>query len=316
MPTVTKQKPFGNTKPAPGSILGQAIAVEQMPEAPLKLLIYGQNRVGKTTLACQWLKPLLLISWEPSLSGGMESVRKVKGVSCVHVVPRSSPLLQAKDRPAWLLTTDDALQLCQELRVNRPFASVVFDGATSCQDVQLTDILDLPAAPDQMSWGMVTGDQYRQRSERTREVIRPFLDLPMDTVILAKERDHNPPKEERVSASGKVQPDMRAKFLRGVGSGSFIAADLGGATVGWLQDACDGILRLSVEEEIEERRVRLDAKGPEVVTEHPTGRFIRHLRCCYHPNYAAGIRSCRPEAVPEVIAAPTYQKLIAVLRGK
>lgn len=305
MPQVTQQR--ARTAPTPqtkGGILSRAVPVGQMERATLKILMYGQNRVGKTTFACQFAKPLLLISFEPAKTGGAESVRLVDGVSILrHGVDFNG--------------VAETVQLARELKQEaKAYKTVVLDSASTMQDMVLCGILNLPAVPDQMSWGMVGSDGYRQRSEKTREVLRPFLDLDVDTIVLAKEKDHNPPKEEKVNErTGKVQPDMRPKFLRGVEQASFIAADLGGATTGWLQDACDCVCRLFVEEEVKEL-VLNRGKPTESRTFTPTGKFIRYLRTGYHPNYAAGVRSCRPEAVPEVIPNPTAEKLLAVLAGR
>ena len=308
MPQVTQQKIARPTPTARTGILAKAVAVEDMARAPLKILLYGSNRVGKTTLACQFAKPLLLVSFEPIQTGGAESVRKVVGV---HV------LREGRD----FTKTQGTVELARELKAGKHgYATVVLDSASTMQDMVLREILDLPAVPDQMSWGMVGSDGYRQRSEKTREVLRPFLDLDVDTIILAKEKDHNPPKEERVNEkTGKVQPDMRPKFLRGVEQASFIAADLGGATTGWLQDACDCVARLFVEEEVKTTTMTMNKGKPneqDVVTHTPTGRFIRYLRMGYHPNYAAGVRSCDPDCVPEVLPNPSAEKIVAILSGK
>jgi hypothetical protein len=46
-----------------------------------------------------------------------------------------------------------------------------------------------------------------------------------------------------------------------------------------------------------------------------TGRLLRRLRTMYHPNFAAGFRSCNPEVVPEYINDPTYEKIATVISG-
>ena len=189
----------------------------------------------------------------------------------------------------------------------------MLDSATSLQDLVLQEILDLSAVPTQLNWGMVSGDQYRERSEKVKEVLRSFTDLERNVVFVAKEKDHNPPKIERVSKSGKVQPDMRPKFLRGIGDESFIATDLGGATAGWLQDACDCVCRLFMEEEVVEQTITVNGKP---IKQHsPTGKYVRYLRLQYHPNFAAGVRSCTPENVPEVMVKPSWKSLMQVLKS-
>lgn len=299
-PRIETQRPPAkeNDRPKarPGSILSRGRPASSMADPIHKLLIYGANRVGKTTLACRFPKPLLLIDLEPGSAGGAESIRREKGVTVLRLG------LDFKD-------STELVQVAEELAADVGlYRWFVLDGATSVQDLVLKEILGVSTLPDQLGYGTVTSDQYRARSERTREVLRPFLDLRVSGIILAKEKDHNPPKEERVSErTGKVQPDMRPRFLRGLQSESFIAAEIGGATVSWLQDCCSGIMRMYVEQEVKVEEV--DGMKIEV----PTGKYTRFLRTGYHPNYAAGIRSSNPEQVREWIEAPTPDKILKLL---
>jgi AAA domain len=306
MPVVEQQTRRGNGMGdrvvTEKSILSRAIAAGDLPEFPLKILMYGGNRVGKTTLACKNGKRTLLISCETAVSGGLESIRKIPGVMVLRYRQH-------------FRGTKDLVYLARELERGgyKDFDYVILDTVTSVQDVVLSELLGLPKVPDQASWGTVPDGFYISRSEKTREVLRPFLDLPVNTIFLGKEKDHNPPKEVRFTSSGKEAPDMTPKFLLGVGEQSYVAAELGGATLGWLQDGCDCICRLSVQEEIVRKEVR--ANGKVKVREHGTGKYIRYLRTGYHPNFSAGIRSCTPELVPEFIAKPTMPQLVAVIRG-
>jgi len=318
MPIMVKQSPKdsanGPLKVPKGSVLSRAVPVEDLKEAHLKICLYGQNRVGKTTLACGFPKPLLLISFESVASGGAESVRKIPGVHYIHVVSNNSPLLKNGKASGEHITVRDYHILVQELQASpSSFRTVVGDGGTSAEEVILANIMDLPTVPDQKSWGMVSGDQYRERSELLRECLGPLLRLPIDTIVTAKEKDHNPPKEEKISEkTGKVQPDLRPMFLRGLHAGSFVAPALGGASVGWLQDRCD-ICRLFVEEEEVVHTTKIGKNVNKSLIK--TGKYVRYLRIAYHPNIQAGIRSCDPDKVPEVIQRPTPEMLTAIIRG-
>jgi len=298
VPKVTRQRP--NDQRSNGrerSVLDDAIPVGDLEDDWIKIVIYGQNRVGKTTLACQFPKPLLLVAMEPSKSGGALSVRRVAGVKYLRI---SSTLRAAK--------------LVQELAEgalcdlpdyeDQPYQTVVVDSVTSYQDIVLKELMGLDTLPEQLDWGIVTRDQYRERSEKTKECLRPWVDLPMNTVFTAKERDHNPPDREK------------PKILRGSGFESFFAADLGGATVGWLHDACDYIGRLYIDKETKKVKRFSKIKKKEVWEEIETGKTVRRLRTMLHPNFAAGFRSANPEAVPEFITEPTWEKIKAVIDGK
>jgi hypothetical protein len=319
MPRITQQKAPGRivssftsqttTQPngaiqEPQSILDQAIGAEELTSLYIKFVVYGQNRVGKTHLACGFPKPLLLICFEPNLTGGAMTITGWPGIKVIKIKSSRQALQLAEE-----LKTRNICNLPDPKYNGKPYLTHVLDSATSYQDIILSEILDLTAVPEQLSWGMVSEDQYRQRSEKTREALRPFLNLPAHTIITAKERDHNANKGDR-----------KPKILRAEQIDSFFASDLGGATVGWLHDACDYIARLYFDKEViteqHEMENAITKKKTVVMTERETGKIIRRLRTLYHPNYAAGFRSSTPEAVPEYVENPTWEKIEAIIKGK
>lgn len=302
MPKIEQQKGAVNGKAAParpaGSILSQAIDVGDLEEEFIKMVIYGQNRVGKTTLACTFPKPLLLISLEPNMTGGAMSVRKVPGVKYVR-----------------LTSTAESFKLAEELQSDRTFKTHVIDSATSFQDIILQEILGLTSVPEMLKFKEVSTGQYRTRSEKLREALRPFTNLRAHTVILAKEKDHNPPKGEEVwegygPRKLHARDDMRPE--------SYFAADVGTATAGWLHDNCDYIGRLYLAKEVKTETFTTKVMGKEQkrTAEVETGKIVHRLRTLYHPNYAAGIRTDSPEKVPEYIEDPTFAKLLKVIKGE
>lgn len=295
-----------------GSLLARAVPASELDSDLIKMVIYGPNRVGKTWLACTFPKPLVLVCFELSPTGGARTVKKVPGVDVIRVVPSDRKKLRKGE-----IRYTDCDQYCADL-LGSNYLTAVVDSVTSMQDMVLKEILGWSQLPDQIEVGTITTDQYRERSEITRKILRGFINLPMHTIFTAKEKDMNPPEEKKVSKRGKPVPDMRPKFIRGMQLESFVAPELGGATVGWLLDCCDYIGRLYMDKEVETVTNRLEINGKEHISEDwvETGRFVRCLRCQYHPNFAAGFRSEHPEAVPEVIVEPTYEKIAAVIRGE
>src|SRR5690606_13967649 len=120
-----------------GCVLSSAIDVADLDDDNIKMNIYGENRVGKTTLACKFPGPVLLISFEPNKTGGAKSVTKMPGVKYLRVT-----------------STKAAMQLAEELRSDRFYKTHVLDGATSLQDIVLRELLDLPAIPEMLTWGL------------------------------------------------------------------------------------------------------------------------------------------------------------------
>jgi hypothetical protein len=193
----------------------------------------------------------------------------------------------------------------------------------------LAEKMGLKSAPVQQDWGTVPEDLYRQRSEEAKEVMRLYRNLPVNTVFVAQERDHNPPKTTTTTRSGKVITRTLNKLAgeyTPLETGSYLASDMGAATVKWMHDACDYICRLSIDKEVktESRKNEVvSAMGGKDVYEvetFETGRQVRRIRTMYHPNIAAGFRSENPEAVPEYIEAVTpremYEKVMKVIKGE
>lgn len=311
------------------SFLSAAVPVDEIVDIYIKICIYGQNRVGKTTLACGRLtkegvyipgsgfpRPILLLGFEPVKTGGARSVKLMPGVSYIKVTSSRQGYgiaaeLAKSNRSSWRIGATGLFEKIKDAQgrdsfTGIPYECVVIDTATSYQDIFLQEILGKPV-PEQTDWGTISQDQYRERSSKCKEGLRPYMDLNMHTVILAQEKDHNPPKEERNA------------LLRGLQVHSFFASDLGGATVKWLHDACDSIVQLHIVKEMREETKSIPGAGGKQITHTSmveTGRLERRLRTLYHPNFAAGIRSEHPDAVPEYIVEPSYQKIFDMLSSR
>jgi len=180
---------------------------------------------------------------------------------------------------------------------------VVVDTVTSFQDIVLKELMKLDEIKVQLNWGTVPEDVYRQRAEKVKEHLRLFKDLAKHVVFIGKEKDHNAQKGDRTP-----------KMIRGLHSGSFISTDLGGSAAGWINDCCDYICRLTVEDEMEE--VVRTVGTNEIKTVEPTGKSKRYLRTTMTPNIAAGFRSARPDKLPEVIEEPTFEKIYRAIKGE
>ena len=300
MPAITRQKPLAAVATFPnGSVLGGAVPVTSLREDKVKVCIYGRNRSGKTTLACCFKKPLLIISSEPDANGGATSVANVEGVQLIRVTPPNKRIPGDK-----VHGSAKVVAIANELAQNNPFATVVLDTVTSLQDVILVELMGLPKVPEMLSWGFVPEGVYQQRAEKLRETIRPLLDLNnCNVIILAQEKDHNAPEER----GGK------SKILNTMQQGSFMAPALGATNAQWLQDACGYVVQIYEDEVTQDMvipQMGPDGKPMSSTTERVgTGKRARHLRLLYHPNFAAGGRWQYNRDMPEFVTAPDPQGL-------
>jgi hypothetical protein len=296
MPRVVAQRTNGKGPVAAGTAPAGWTAAADLEEEFLRLVVWGVGRVGKTTLACQFEKPLALVACEQNDTGGARSIKRVEGV-----------FVKVCD------TREKVLQIADELDRDDYFRTVVIDSATALQDLVLQEILGRPL-PEQLAFGTVSKKQYQVRSELTKETLRRFLNLRKHVVITAKDADHNPKRDE-VEADGSQKIDMRPKFVKPVTDQSVMGPALGGSAAGWLNDACHVTQLLwGKEVKTEKRTFNVAGKSVEKVDQTETGRHIRMLRLLYHPNFMAGLRSERSD-VPEFVEEPTYDKIMAAIRG-
>ncbi len=278
MPKVVKQSVKKRSKlrrAKSKSVVDRIVSIAEWQGGGIKINLYGRNGTGKTVLACTFPKPLLLVGFED----GTRSVKKVPGVK----------FLRAQN-------TDELEELAREAESS--YKTVVLDTVTSLQDQVLVEILGLDRIPVQASWGMVSRDQYRQRSERTREFMRLFLDLPIHVVALAQEKDHS--NKEEAATDGEVLAP-------------FIASNLGATTCGWLHDACDYICQTFIREQTKARNITIGKK--KITRQSKTGKTEYCLRTLPHPMYASKLRVDRSVTIPDVIVDPSYSKIDKLIQG-
>ncbi len=266
------------------------------------MLLYGKNRIGKTTLACQFPKPLALLSLEHSSSGGARSVQKIEGIQ--HFTRKE------------LTSVNDIEGLGIEMKESGNcggYKTVVIDSGSALDELILAEICGWDETAVMLSFGRVSQDQYMERSERMRKVLRPYLELECNVIVIANEKDHNSQEGKR-NALLKNQLHLE----------SFFAAAMGGGTTRWVQDACDFITQLYLDKEIKVNKTLIPIPNSkdkkEVIEEIETGKMVRRLRMKLHQNFAGGGRSADPDSIPEYIEASSpqdfYRDFMKVVGGE
>lgn len=311
MPQVNRQTvpklpiPSGAEYRAPvGSILATAVPVISLRQDNIIASFYGRNRSGKTSLAAQFPKPLLFLSCEPAHCGGVQSVSNIEGVTVILIDDKPSP-------DGSLFGRKKLEAVGAELRSNTHYKTVVLKTVTSLQDMILEEMKrEVPGLPTS---GKGSKDTYQTRSQRLHDAMKPLLDLRnMHAVMLAQEKDHNPPTDEKTGF-----PDLKAKLLQTMQQGSFMAPALGAANAQWLQDACGYIIQVYEDEVMQEVVVPMrnpdGTPAPAITQRVGTGRRQRHLRLQYHPNFAAGGKWNYDPNMPEFVTAPDPAGLYAAL---
>ena len=279
MPKVVKQsvkkKSAKHTTKATG-ILSRIVAVEDMPSTGIKMCLYGRGKTGKTSAACTFPKPLLVIGTE----NGTKSVKKVKGV-------KFFPLLESSE-------IDELAEA-----IPSEYASVVLDTAGGLQDMIMKEILGLDDIPVEKSWGMAVREQWQSCGVQTKERLRRLLDLAdkhgTHVVIIAHERNFN---DE--GGSDLLFPT--------------VGAALTPSTAGWLNGACDYLCQTFLREQTVKKDVKVAGKKGATML-RKTGKVEYCLRVGPHPVYMTGFRRSHSEdeTMPDVLVNPDYDKICELI---
>jgi hypothetical protein len=277
--SVMKQVPVKKPMPVAkaGSLLSKAVPISNLVDDYVHLLLYGRNGIGKTTLLQEFPKPMLVIAVEPSKTGGSRSIRRS---------PDTNSLVYGKH----FKSVAEFEKIGHELKATVPYETVAVDSGSSLDEIVLAEVLGYSETINMNRWGKVTQDQYTERSEIMRRILRPYIDYPKNLVIICNEKDHN-------SQEGK-----RNALVKEAQAQSYFAAAMGGGTTRWTQDACDFICQMYMENEVirvkKTKKVAVPGGKPrdEVYYEdEETGKFIRRLRMAYHPTTLPGVEERRPE---------------------
>jgi hypothetical protein len=275
MPKIMKQSTVKRKSPAGLNIM----AVSEMPVEGMKVCLYGRGKTGKTSLACTFPKPLLIIGTED----GTKSIRTIK--DCYfHRLKNSSQVEQLVEA------------------VKEDYKTVVLDTAGGLQDMILKEILGLDDVPIEKSWGIAGREQWQICGAQTKERLRSLLDLAdgstgTNVVVIAHERNFN----DEGSGSELLMPTVGAALTPSV--------------TGWLNGACDYICQTFIREQIVKKTMKVGSNKDTQLIQR-TGKAEYCLRVGPHPIYMTGFRRVRSnEAMPEVILDPSYEKIIQVIEG-
>lgn len=278
MPNVKKQNPKPKSRrKKPQGVLDR-IAPVSIPKTGITMNLYGKSGAGKTTLACTFPKPLLLIGAED----GTRSVHNVKGVDFVR--------LNTVEELRQIVSWPDLVK----------YKTVVLDSASSLQDLVLQEILGLDQLPAQRSWGMATRDQWGQCALQTKEILRSVLNLSSEVrsnvVVIAQEREFNTESE-----SDMLMP--------------YVGSALTPSVTAWLNPACDYICQTFIRQRTQSQTTKVGDK--EITTEKPVSGVDFCLRIAPHSTFITKFRSPRFSAeLPEIIANPTFIKIKKLIDGQ
>lgn len=286
MPTVRKQQAKKAKRPAKkktkrsrkqGAKKGvlERIGPVQLKRVGYKVSVYGRSGTGKTTFACTFPKPLLLIGVED----GTKSVHNVKGVDFVPI--------------------DNSGELTEvvEFLADSNYKTAVLDTASALQSLILKEILELDELPAQLDWGLARREEWGQCALQTKERLRSLIELVekcgMHIVINSQEREFSMDNEESI-----ILP--------------YVSAALTPSVTGWLDPECDYIVQTFKRPKTRVKEVKVGKKR--VKKEIKTGEIEYCLRTGPHEVYTTKFRLPRGIELPQAIADPAFKSMEQLIK--
>ncbi len=160
------------------------------------VVLYGRSATGKTTLACTWPKPLLLIDINET---GTDSVQDVEGVSVMQC-----RTWEELDQTYWYLRKKGI----------KKFKTVVVDTMSKAQRMAIQSHLGMePGNRKVGEWGEMTKRDWGRVSSMVTELILDFHDLPVNTVFIAHDRVFNVDDDE-----DQLTPEVGPRLMPSVAS--------------------------------------------------------------------------------------------------
>lgn len=237
---------------------------------------YGVTGTGKTTLACTFPKPLLLLDIADE---GMESIVDVDDIDIAHCRSWADV-----EEWYWYLKEHP-----------NEYATVVFDTISQWQTLAIKKILeDRGKATERAGeFGTVTLQEYGDVAQELKIGIIDWRDLPMNVVFLAQDRLYGVTEEEEDADTGAmpwVGPQMMPRVARDLMAAVSV---LGNTTT----------RTTTVEVKIRRKTKKVDKE-------------VYSLRLGLDPAFRTKVQKPKKFKVPEFVDDPSYDDIMAIMQGE
>lgn len=248
--------------------------------------MYGESGSGKTTFWATFPGPILAV-----VCSGSRQPGELRSVNTAEYKKKISEFV--------LTDSMDLTDLLAYLRdEGGKFKTIVLDHVSGFTDLVIKEVVGLQEIPAMKHWGMAEQQQYGQVAQKVTTYLRDLISLPANIIVVGQERVFKA-KDDGV-VSDVIRPVV------GVGTMPSIAA--------WLNPACDYILQAFKRTRTETITVTVGGKSKQVV--QPAKGVEYCLRTEPHEYFTTKFRIPKGRKLPDVIADPTYEKLLAAIRGE
>lgn len=301
MPSISKQSPAPQPRPAqqrgrdgPGtaaraSVLDRIAPIGFDDDDGIRCLFYGRSATGKTSTWATFPKPILAVIVSGSSKPG--ELRTI-----------DTPEYRKTVSQVVLESSAELFELSAHARSTGRYKTVVLDHASGLQDLVLKELLGVDQLPAQKGWGLASQQTWGQCTQQCKELLRDLLGLNCNVVVVAQERIHQA-REDGVM-SDVIQP--------------FVGAGLTPSLAGWLAPAADLVCQTFIRQKERVLTTTIgegkNAQKMESVEKVP-GEVEYCLRTAPSAEVITKFRVPRGKKLPPVIVDPTYEKIMALVRG-
>lgn len=238
-------------------------------------VFYGRSGTGKTTLASTFPKPILLIDINDQ---GTDSISDVEGLDVLDVRD-----WDGFEEAFWWLTANP-----------EKYKTIVIDTTSQLQGICIEQVLrkkKLKGNKRAGDWGTMTMREWGEVSALMKTWISNIGSLPMERVFIAQDRTFNTSEE---GAETMLDPEVGPRLSPSIAAHLNAIANVIGCTF------------------IRQKTRTMKQKGKKS-KEVPETQYC--LRVGPNPTYVTKIRKPRSIKPPSLIVNPTYDKILAIIKG-
>lgn len=248
----------------------------------INIILYGKSGTGKTTLWSTFPGPILAI-----ICSGGRTTGELRSLN--------TPELRKKVDQVVLHESSEVWDLIEHVRATGKYKTVVLDHVSGLQDLTLKELLGIEEIPTQKYFGFTTRDNYGTSGRQCTEFLRGLLNLPTNTVIIGQERVFGGGDEGDETTVPSIGPAVTP------------------GVAGWLNPAVDYVLQTFKRQKYVEKD--FTANGKTTKRKVKTGGIEYCVRCEPHDVITTKFRVPKGHQIPDAIADPSYEKIMAVLAG-
>ena len=251
---------------------------------PRSWVFYGRAGSGKTTLACSFPKPLLLIDIRDD---GTDSIADVEDVD-VFQVRSSEDLTEAY----WWLHDNPG-----------KYKTVVLDTMTQLQQIMVEEKSGgkrLKSGKNAGDWGTMTKQDWGDIAGKQKVLITDFRDLPMEVVFIAQDRAFN--VEDDGASDAALNPEIGPRLSPSVMSHLCSSVSIVACT----------FTRQTITETI--------VGGKKVGAKTIGGKKVKRVIAEYcvrlgpSASYITKFRKPQNIALPDALPSPTYDGILQLIK--